>query len=98
VVNSLLTRNTQVNHAEIARSVTSVNRAFENLTITQFWDPVSTAGRAALDAVVTQQAQIIAYMDDYKLLMIATLAAIPLLIIFKKPPRSAAADSMHVME
>jgi DHA2 family multidrug resistance protein len=41
-------------------------------------------GRAALDAVVTQQAQIIAYIDDYKLLMIATLAAIPLLIVFKK--------------
>jgi DHA2 family multidrug resistance protein len=98
VVNSLLTRNTQVNHAEIARSVTSVNRAFEDPTIAQFWDPVSSAGRAALDAVVTQQAQIIAYMDDYKLLMIATLAAIPLLVIFKKPPHSAAADSMHVME
>ena len=31
VVNSLLTRNTQVNHAEIARSVTSVNRVFEDL-------------------------------------------------------------------
>jgi len=98
VVNSLLTRNTQVNHAEIARSVTSVNRAFEELTITQFWDPVSAAGRAALDAVVTQQSQIIAYMDDYKLLMIATLAAIPLLVIFKKPPPSAAAETMHVME
>jgi len=97
-VNSLLTRNTQVNHAEIARNVTSVNRAFEDLSITQFWDPVSSAGRAALDAVVTQQAQIIAYMDDYKLLMIATLAAVPLLIIFKKPPRDAGADSMHVME
>jgi MFS transporter, DHA2 family, multidrug resistance protein len=98
VVNSLLTRNTQVNHAEIARSVTSVNRAFEDLTITQFWDPVSSAGRAALDAMVTQQAQIIAYMDDYKLLMIATLAAIPLLIVFSKPPSSAAVDPMHVME
>jgi DHA2 family multidrug resistance protein len=99
VVNSLLTRNTQVNHAEIARSVTSVNRAFEDLSIAQFWDPVSSAGRAALDAVVTQQARIIAYMDDYKLLMIATLAVIPLLVIFKKPPPSAADDeTMHVME
>jgi DHA2 family multidrug resistance protein len=99
VVNSLLTRNTQVNHAEIARSVTSVNRGFEDLAIARFWDPVSAAGRAALDAMITQQAQIIAYMDDYKLLMIATLAAIPLLIIFKKPPPSAADDSsMHVME
>jgi DHA2 family multidrug resistance protein len=98
VVNSLLTRNTQVNHAEIARNVTSVNRAFEDLAITQFWDPISAAGRTALDAVITRQAQIIAYIDDYKLLMIATLAAIPLLIIFQKPPRTAATDSMHVME
>ena len=53
--------------------------------IAQFWNPVTAAGRAALDAIVTQQAQIIAYIDDYKLLMIATLAAIPLLIVFKKP-------------
>jgi MFS transporter, DHA2 family, multidrug resistance protein len=98
VVNSLLTRNTQVNHAEIARNVTSVNRAFEDLAITQFWDPISAAGRTALDAVITRQAQIIAYIDDYKLLMIATLAAIPLLIIFQKPPRTAATDAMHVME
>jgi DHA2 family multidrug resistance protein len=98
VVNSLLTRNTQVNHAEIARNVTSVNRAFEDLAITQFWDPISAAGRTALDAVITRQAQIIAYIDDYKLLMIATLAAIPLLIIFQKPPRAAATDSMHAME
>lgn len=98
VVNSLLTRNTQVNHAEIARNVTSANRAFEDLAITQFWDPISAAGRTALDAVITRQAQIIAYIDDYKLLMIATLAAIPLLIIFQKPPRTAATDTMHVME
>src|SRR6202453_380048 len=99
VVNSLLTRNTQVNHAEITPSITAVNRGFEDLAIARFWDPASAAGRAALDAMITQQAQIIAYMDDYKLLMIATLAAIPLLIIFKKPPPSTAADSsMHVME
>jgi DHA2 family multidrug resistance protein len=34
--------------------------------------------------VVTQQAQIIAYIDDYELLMIATLAVVPLLIVFKR--------------
>jgi hypothetical protein len=47
-------------------------------------DPVTAAGRAALDALVARQAQIIAYIDDYKLLMIATLAVVPLLIVFKK--------------
>jgi MFS transporter, DHA2 family, multidrug resistance protein len=97
VVNSLLTRNTQVNHAAIAQHVTAVNRAFDDQTIAQFWDPVSAAGRAALDAVITRQAQIIAYIDDYKLLMIATLAVIPLLIVFKKSS-GGGADHAVVVE
>jgi DHA2 family multidrug resistance protein len=84
VVNTLLTRNTQANHAAIAAHVTDVNRGFENPQIAHFWDPATAAGRAALDAVITQQAQIIAYIDDYKLLMIATLAVFPLLLVFKR--------------
>ena len=83
VVNALLTSNTQVSHAEIAAYVTSVNRGFELPAISQFFNPATAAGRAALDALITQQAQIIAYIDDYKLLMIATLAMIPLLVVFK---------------
>jgi MFS transporter, DHA2 family, multidrug resistance protein len=83
VVNALLTSNTQVNHAEIAVHVTPVNRGFELPAVSQFLNPLTEAGRAALDAVITQQAQIIAYIDDYKLLMVATLAMIPLLLVFK---------------
>ena len=98
VVNALLTRNTQVNHAAIAKSVTSVNRVFEEPMIAQFWSPVTAAGRAALDAVITRQAQIIAYIDDYKLLMIATLAVIPLLLVFKKPSDDSGAEHTMVME
>jgi DHA2 family multidrug resistance protein len=84
VVNSLLTRNTQVNHADIALHVTSVNRLFDNPMIAKFWNPLTAAGRASLDAVITRQAQIIAYINDYKLLMIATIAVLPLLIVFKQ--------------
>jgi MFS transporter, DHA2 family, multidrug resistance protein len=40
-------------------------------------------GAALMDHIVNQQAQIIAYIDDYKLLMIATLAVLPLLLVFK---------------
>jgi DHA2 family multidrug resistance protein len=98
VVNSLLTRNTQVNHADIAQHVTSVNRTFEGAAIAQFWNPLTAAGRAALDAVVTQQAQIIAYIDDYKLLMIATLAVLPLLIVFKGASRGDGADHPVAVE
>jgi hypothetical protein len=41
--------------------------------------------RCAKTSLITQQAQIIAYIDDYKLLMIATLAVVLLLVIFKRP-------------
>src|SRR5271170_2437549 len=96
VVNALLTRNTQINHAEIAEHVTAVNRAFESPVVTQFWDPLTAAGRAALDAMITQQALIIAYIDDYKLLMIATLAVIPLLLVFKKTSGGGGGNTLAV--
>jgi MFS transporter, DHA2 family, multidrug resistance protein len=98
VVNSLLTQNTQVNHAAIAQHVTSVNRMFEDPMIARFWNPLTAAGRAALDAVVTQQAQIIAYIDDYKLLMIATLAVLPLLIVFQKASGGGGPDHTIAVE
>jgi DHA2 family multidrug resistance protein len=88
---ALLTNNTEVNHADISTNVTAVNRAFEDPSIAQFLSPVTAAGRAALDALVTQQAQVIAYIDDYKLLLIATLALFALLVIFKKPDGAAGA-------
>jgi len=98
VVNSLLTRNTQVNHAAIAQHVTAVNRALEDPMIARFWNPATAAGRAALDAVFTRQARIIAYIDDYKLLMIATLVVIPLLAVFTKPPSGDAVDHTPLAE
>jgi hypothetical protein len=60
---------------------------------------VTAAGRAALDAAITQQAQIIAYVNDYKLLMIASIAVIPLLIAFKKPADDQSRDGVgrHLM-
>ena len=72
--------------------------AFADPVIAQFWNPIAAAGRAALDAMITQQAQIIAYIDDYKLLMIATLAVIPLLIVFTKPSAGGGPDHAVVAE
>jgi DHA2 family multidrug resistance protein len=97
-VNSLLTRNTQVNHADITLHVTAVNRMFELPTVAEAWNPLTAGGRAALDAIITRQAQIIAYIDDYKLLMIATIAVLPLLVVFRKPSGKTAPDHAIAME
>ncbi len=98
IVSSLLAENTQVNHALIGQHVTAVNRGFENPAVAQVWNPTIASGRAALNAMVTHQAQIIAYVDDFKLIMIAILAAIPLLIVFKRPARPAGREPVVVPE
>ncbi len=98
VVNSMLTRNTQENHAAIAQHVTPFNRLLEGGAAGHFWAPARAAGRAALDAVITRQAEIIAYVDDYKLLMIATLAVVPLLVVFKTARGGGGADHTVVVD
>jgi DHA2 family multidrug resistance protein len=99
IVSTVLVQQTQINHATISQQVTAINRGFEDPMIARIWNPMAAGGRAALDALVTRQAQIIAYIDDYKLLMIATLAVIPLLIVFKKAGSAPApADPAAVAE
>lgn len=89
-VTALITRNTQVNHAHLSHYITAVHGALGKPPLGRFWNPSTAAGRAALDALITQQAQVIAYIDDYKLLLLVTLAAIPLLAIFKRSSGQAA--------
>jgi DHA2 family multidrug resistance protein len=98
IVNALLTRNTQVNHADIANYVTAVNPGFQNPAVSYYWNAFTAAGRAALDAVVTEQATVIAYIDDYKLLMIATLVVMPLLIVFRRPSADRGHGQTMVVE
>ena len=45
-----------------------------------------------------QQAQIIAYIDDYKLLMIATLVAIPLVLLLRKSAKPRGVDHSLAVE
>ncbi|MGO4676064.1 DHA2 family efflux MFS transporter permease subunit [Bosea sp. 2YAB26] len=100
IVSYLLTRNVQVNHAEIATYVTPFNRIFEMPAIKEAWDPLTLAGRAALDEVITRQAMIIAYIDDFKLLMILCLAAMPFLalLVTSKQKKAPSDDHPMVME
>jgi DHA2 family multidrug resistance protein len=98
VVTALITENTQANHASIAAYVTPFNHAFNAPAVMHALSPLTAAGRAALDSIITVQALIIAYTDDFKLLMILSLAAMPLVLLLRKPATPAAVDHTAVME
>jgi DHA2 family multidrug resistance protein len=98
VVSYLLIRNEQINHATISSHVTAVNRAFDNSIVLHAWGPWTASGRAALDQVIQTQASIISYIDDFKLMMMLSLAAIPLVLLLRSAPASAENDHAMVME
>ena len=94
----LLIRNQQINHATISSHVTAVNRNLDNSIVLHAWSPWTASGRAALDQVVQMQASIISYIDDFKLMMILSLAAIPLILLLRRAPATTNSDHAMAIE
>jgi DHA2 family multidrug resistance protein len=82
-----LTRSTTVMHATLAEHVTAFNDALKMPDVARALDLSTDLGRALLDQIVTQQASIIAYANDFRLLTILTLCALPLVLIIGRAPR-----------
>jgi DHA2 family multidrug resistance protein len=86
IVAAMLSRNVEINRTELISGLTPFNPNLDGLSRL-----VGGGNRAlaALDGEVTRQALMIGYIDDFKLMMIVTLAVIPLLVLLRKPGRQA---------
>ena len=89
IVTVILTRNIAVNHSELSPAINPFN---PNLWAVSpgaaQGDPTSLA---MMDGLVTAQAAMISYIDDFKLMMIVTLAAIPLALLLRRPAAASRA-------
>jgi len=81
VVNTLLTRNTQIMHATLGEHVNPYNPVLRAQLPP---GAPSLHTLAGLNATVTEQAVMIAYNNDFKLLMLLSLAATPLVLLMRK--------------
>ncbi len=93
VVMTLLARASQINHAEIAARIPAFGA--ETSLLAPMWDPATASGAALLNNEVTRQALAIGYINNYWLMMWLTLAAIPLLLLMRRP-RQGAGDAAEV--
>jgi len=91
IVTVLLARNLQVSHSDLASHVTQYSLPPVNPAITQGAPPFTDAAVALLDAEINRQALMIAYIDDFHLMMIISLCAIPLLLLLRKGRKPAGA-------
>ena len=92
VVESLLDRNVQINHSTLAQNVGPYNQALQQPGMAPFWSLHNTGGLAALDQLVTFQASFIAYIDVFKLMMIVSILAVPLLLLLRPSPQRGPAS------
>ena len=79
--------------ASIGASVTPFNRA---LAAVEALNPHTHRGAALLDQLVNQQAAIVAYVDDYVLLICTTLPAVLLLLVMRKPRQGVGVEAEPV--
>jgi len=90
IVVTMLGRETQASHAGIAGQLDAFRPALDPSQLQGVWDWTSTAGAAALNGEVTRQALMIAYLNDFRLMLVLTLAAVPLLLLLRAPARAGA--------
>jgi DHA2 family multidrug resistance protein len=94
VIANLTSKTTEM-HARLTEQVTPFNNALQMPDVAGNLDVHTDVGRALLDTIVTQQAAMLAYINDFKLLMILTLAVTPLVLIIGTVRRTPSAKPEH---
>src|SRR3546814_6995362 len=84
IVFTLLARNTQVNHADMANVMTPFRAVLQSPWLPQVWNWHTTPGVVALNGEVTRQAATIAYLNDFTFMLWVTLLSAPLLLLLRK--------------
>jgi DHA2 family multidrug resistance protein len=79
-----LARLAQISHADLAAGITPFNHLLQGGAAGHFLNPATAAGAGLLDATIHRQALIIAYNDDFRLMMVASLAPLLLLPLMRR--------------
>jgi len=91
IVVALLAENTQTVHSRLVEHLRPDNPLAQAPFLGPAFSLTKQSGLAALNAEATRQAAMVAYLDDFKLMMIIVMLAAPLLLFLRKPrPRAAA--------
>jgi MFS transporter, DHA2 family, multidrug resistance protein len=95
ILETQLTQNTQIVHSHLVEHLRPDNPLAHAPYLGAPFSLTIPSGIAALNQEVTRQAAMIAYIDDFMLMLIVILACLPLLLLVRGPrrqPATAAAD------
>ncbi|WP_298610102.1 DHA2 family efflux MFS transporter permease subunit [uncultured Thiothrix sp.] len=90
IVITYLAQRTQINHAIFSEYITPFNLALNEAIQQGVFNLKTPQGLTALNNQVNAQALTLAYLQDFRLMMWVTMAAIPLIFFLKAPPKKKA--------
>ena len=91
VMSFSLTRGIQANHADIAASITPFDRVLQgNDAVSHALDPTTRHGAALLEQMISHQAQIIAFNNDFRLMTLVVVPPLLLLLLMRRHARPMA--------
>jgi len=85
ILEALFVENSQIVHSHLVEHLRPDNPLAHPPYLMAPYSLSTSTGIAALNAEVTRQAQMVAYIDDFKLMMVIALLAAPLLLLLRKP-------------
>jgi DHA2 family multidrug resistance protein len=92
VTSLLLVRGAQTSHADIAAGITPFDRVLQTGdAASRMLNPATRHGAAMLDRLVSEQAQIIAYNSDFRIMSLVVVPPLLLLLVMRRHQRPAAA-------
>jgi DHA2 family multidrug resistance protein len=97
ILEALFVENTQIVHSRLVEQLRPDNPLAQAPYLLSPYSLNTTNGIAALNAEVTRQAQMVAYIDDFKSMMFIAFLVAPLLLLLRRPrggsaPSPAAAE------
>jgi DHA2 family multidrug resistance protein len=96
VVAAEFTRGVAINTAQLSEHVQAAPAGALAASLGSTTDPVTV--NALLLSQLTQEAALIAYLNDFRLVFIATLFALPLVFLYRKPAAAAGAPAVMVAD
>jgi len=91
VVITYLAQRTQANHAALAGYLNPFSLPLRYAAEQGVYDLATPQGLAVLNAEATRQAALLAYLQDFRLMMWVALAAVPLIALLRSPAKTAPA-------
>ena len=82
-----LASNTQAHHARLVEFVTPYNQAFHHLPLPDIWNLSEPAGLATLEKIINHEAELLAYIGDFRLLAVIIVICIPVVFLMRDPLR-----------